>query len=145
MRDDAGQRHTTVDPHTDQRIGSLPDHERDDHRLVHHPHALLDRAACSAAARLWRKIVDFIADHEAGHVRVGRDYIKKLNARLVGKPCEDINAIIRSWVTQHAEAQEAYDGASIRGLADPGRGLLIRPREVARLPRSGSATGSRPE
>ena len=57
----------------------------------------------------WRKIVDFIADHEAGHVRVGRDYIKKLNARLVGKPCEDINAIIRSWVTQHAEAQEAYD------------------------------------
>jgi predicted secreted Zn-dependent protease len=25
----------------------------------------------------WRRIVDFIADHEAGHVRIGRDYIRK--------------------------------------------------------------------
>jgi len=57
----------------------------------------------------WRKVVDFIADHEAGHVRIGGGYIKKLNARLVGKPCEDVNSIIRSWATQHADAQEAYD------------------------------------
>jgi hypothetical protein len=42
-------------------------------------------------------------------VRIGNDYIKRLNARLVGKPCEDINSIIRSWVSQHADAQEAYD------------------------------------
>ncbi len=57
----------------------------------------------------WRRIVDFIADHEAQHVRIGRDYMKRLNARLVGKACEDVTAIVRSWVTQHAEAQEAYD------------------------------------
>ncbi len=57
----------------------------------------------------WRRIVDFIADHEAGHVRIGRDYMQRLNARLVGKPCEDITAIVRSWARQHAEAQEGYD------------------------------------
>ena len=57
----------------------------------------------------WRRIVDFIADHEAGHVRIGRDYMKRLNARLVGKPCEDLTAIVRSWARQHAEAQEGYD------------------------------------
>lgn len=57
----------------------------------------------------WRRIVDFIADHEAGHVRIGRDYMKRLNGRLVGKPCEDVTAIVRSWARQHAEAQEGYD------------------------------------
>jgi predicted secreted Zn-dependent protease len=57
----------------------------------------------------WRKIVDFIADHEAGHVRIGRDHIRKLNARLVGTPCEDLTSVVRRWVAQHAAAQEAYD------------------------------------
>jgi predicted secreted Zn-dependent protease len=57
----------------------------------------------------WRRIVDFIADHEAGHVRIGRDHIRKLNARLVGKRCEDVSSIVRTWVSQHAAAQEAYD------------------------------------
>jgi predicted secreted Zn-dependent protease len=57
----------------------------------------------------WRRIVDFIADHEAGHVRIGRDHIRKLNARLVGKRCEDVTSIVRTWVSQHAAAQEAYD------------------------------------
>ncbi len=57
----------------------------------------------------WRRIVAFIANHEAGHVRIGRDYIARLNQRLVGKPCADVAAIIRSWASQHAAAQEAYD------------------------------------
>jgi predicted secreted Zn-dependent protease len=57
----------------------------------------------------WRRIVDFIADHEAGHVRIGRDYIRRLNQRLVGKPCEDLGSIVQSWAGQHAAAQEAYD------------------------------------
>lgn len=57
----------------------------------------------------WRRIVDFIADHEAGHVRIGRDHIRKLNARLVGKPCDDVSSIVRTWVAQHAAAQEAFD------------------------------------
>jgi len=59
----------------------------------------------------WRKIVDFIAEHEAGHVRIGRDHMRKLNARLIGKPCEDVTSIVRTWVRQHAAAQEAYDMA----------------------------------
>ncbi|HET8784023.1 MAG TPA: DUF922 domain-containing protein [Candidatus Limnocylindrales bacterium] len=57
----------------------------------------------------WRRIVAFIADHEAGHVRIGRDYIRRLNARLVDKPCEDLTSIVRSWASQHAAAQEAFD------------------------------------
>jgi predicted secreted Zn-dependent protease len=57
----------------------------------------------------WHRIVDFIADHEAGHVRIGRSYIRRLNDRLVGKPCEDLGSIVRTWVRQHAAAQEAYD------------------------------------
>jgi predicted secreted Zn-dependent protease len=57
----------------------------------------------------WRRIIVFIADHEAGHVRIGRDYIGRLNQRLVGKPCTDMASIIRSWASQHAAAQEAYD------------------------------------
>ena len=57
----------------------------------------------------WRRIVDFIADHEAGHVRIGRDHLKRLNARLVGKPCEDLNTIGRSWAKQHSDAQEGFD------------------------------------
>jgi predicted secreted Zn-dependent protease len=57
----------------------------------------------------WRRIIVFIADHEAGHVRIGRDYIARLNQRLAGKPCADMSSIIRSWASQHAAAQEAYD------------------------------------
>ena len=57
----------------------------------------------------WRRIVVFIADHEAGHVQIGRDYIRRLNQRLLGKPCADLTSIIRSWASQHAAAQEAYD------------------------------------
>jgi predicted secreted Zn-dependent protease len=57
----------------------------------------------------WRRIIDFIATHEAGHVRIGRDYIKKLNARLTGKDCTQADEIIQAWAKQHAAAQEAYD------------------------------------
>lgn len=57
----------------------------------------------------WRRIIDFIADHEAGHVRIGRDYIRRLNSRLVGKPCGDLTSIVRTWARQHSDAQEAYD------------------------------------
>lgn len=59
----------------------------------------------------WRRIIDFIAHHEAGHVRIGRDYIRKLNARLAGVACDDASGIIRTWATQHSKAQEAYDRA----------------------------------
>jgi predicted secreted Zn-dependent protease len=59
----------------------------------------------------WRRIIDFIAVHEAGHVKIGRDYIKKLNARLTGKDCAQTDEIIGAWAKQHAAAQEAFDRA----------------------------------
>ncbi|HEV8280296.1 MAG TPA: DUF922 domain-containing protein [Candidatus Limnocylindrales bacterium] len=57
----------------------------------------------------WRRIIDFIAVHEAKHVRIGRDYINKLNARLTGKDCTEADDIIQAWAKQHAAAQEAFD------------------------------------
>jgi predicted secreted Zn-dependent protease len=57
----------------------------------------------------WRRIVAFIATHEAGHVKIGRAYITKLNARLTGKDCTQADEIIQAWAKQHAAAQEAYD------------------------------------
>jgi predicted secreted Zn-dependent protease len=57
----------------------------------------------------WRRIVAFIATHEAGHVRIGREYTKRLNARLLGKDCDQIDEIIQAWAKQHAAAQENYD------------------------------------
>jgi predicted secreted Zn-dependent protease len=57
----------------------------------------------------WRRIVDFIAVHEGGHVKIGRDYIRKLNARLKGKDCTEADEVIQAWAKQHAAAQEAYD------------------------------------
>ena len=57
----------------------------------------------------WRRIVDFIATHESGHVRIGRDYIRKLNARLAGIECDRVDAVIQGWAKEAAAAQEAYD------------------------------------
>ena len=57
----------------------------------------------------WRRILNFIAVHEGEHVRIGRDYIKKLNARLTGKDCAQADDIIAAWAKQHSAAQEAFD------------------------------------
>jgi predicted secreted Zn-dependent protease len=57
----------------------------------------------------WRRIVNFIAVHEGQHVKIGRDYIKKLNARLRGKDCTQADEIIQAWAKQHSAAQEAFD------------------------------------
>jgi predicted secreted Zn-dependent protease len=57
----------------------------------------------------WRRIINFIAVHEGGHVKIGRDYIKKLNVRLTGKDCEQADEIIQAWAKQHSTAQEGFD------------------------------------
>jgi predicted secreted Zn-dependent protease len=57
----------------------------------------------------WRRIIDFIAVHEGGHVKIGRDYIKKLNSRLIGKDCTQADENIQAWAKQHSAAQEAFD------------------------------------
>jgi predicted secreted Zn-dependent protease len=59
----------------------------------------------------WRKIINFIAVHEGGHVKIGREYIKKLNVRLKGKDCTGADEIIQAWAKLHSAAQEAYDRA----------------------------------
>ena len=91
----------------------LPRDQCEHPSVVRDPYAALDRAGPRPERLLgwWRQIVDKIADHEAGHIRIGRDYVRRLNARLDGKPCGDVTSIIRSWVQQHAAAQEAYDRA----------------------------------
>jgi predicted secreted Zn-dependent protease len=57
----------------------------------------------------WRKIIDFIAVHEGGHVKIGREHIRKLNARLKGKDCTEADDIIQAWARGHSAAQEGFD------------------------------------
>ncbi len=57
----------------------------------------------------WRRVVTFIGDHEAGHIRINRDHLKKLNARLLGADCADVDSIIRSWAKRVNGANEEYD------------------------------------
>ncbi len=57
----------------------------------------------------WRDVVDFIRDHEAGHVRISRDFVKKLNARLDGADCGAATSTIRKWSRQLTAAHEEYD------------------------------------
>jgi predicted secreted Zn-dependent protease len=57
----------------------------------------------------WRDVVVFIRDHEATHIRISRDYVKKLNARLRGAACREADAIITKWAKQLNSAQEEFD------------------------------------
>lgn len=57
----------------------------------------------------WRDVVVFIRDHEATHIRISRDYVKKLNTRLTGASCRDADAIIAKWAKQLNSAQEEFD------------------------------------
>lgn len=57
----------------------------------------------------WRKVVLFIRDHEAGHVRISRDHLKRLNARLTGARCAEADSIIGDWARELSSAHEAYD------------------------------------
>lgn len=57
----------------------------------------------------WRDVLEYIRDHEAGHVRISRDYVERLNERLGGIDCEDADRVIGRWARQFSDAQEAYD------------------------------------
>lgn len=57
----------------------------------------------------WRQVVAFIRDHEAGHVRIGRDHIRELNADLIGVECGDAGAMIRRFARRLNAAQSSYD------------------------------------
>jgi len=62
----------------------------------------------------WRDIVTFIRDHEAGHVKISRDAVRQLNAKLDGAVCASVNSIVRKWASQLSAAQEAYDRREYR-------------------------------
>lgn len=57
----------------------------------------------------WRDVVEFIRDHEAGHITISRDHVKRLNANLRGARCEDANSIIRRWSQGLSDAHAEYD------------------------------------
>jgi predicted secreted Zn-dependent protease len=57
----------------------------------------------------WRDVVVFIRDHEAGHVRISRDQVKRLNARLLGASCLQTVSIIRTWSKEINAAHEGFD------------------------------------
>jgi hypothetical protein len=54
-------------------------------------------------------VLEYIRDHEAGHVRISHDYVERLNERLDGVDCEDADRVIGRWARQFSDAQEAYD------------------------------------
>ena len=57
----------------------------------------------------WRDIIEFIRDHEAGHVDITLDHLKRLNRQLVGEDCKDADAIIGRWAKDLSSAQEEFD------------------------------------
>ena len=77
----------------------------------------------------WRRIVDFIADHEAGHVRIGRDYIRRLNERLVGKPCENLGSIVQSWGRASTPGRRRRTTEASTPSPGPNQQLAIDPED----------------
>ena len=57
----------------------------------------------------WRETLDFIRDHEAGHVRISQEHTKGLEESLDGADCEDADRLIRNWARILSQAQEFYD------------------------------------
>jgi predicted secreted Zn-dependent protease len=57
----------------------------------------------------WKDTQRYVRDHEAGHVKIYRTWIRKLRARLDGVACSKVDAIYKKWNKQVDAAQEAYD------------------------------------
>ena len=57
----------------------------------------------------WKATQRYVRDHEAGHVKIYRSWIKKLRTRLDGVACSKVDGIFDKWNTQVDAAQEAYD------------------------------------
>jgi len=76
---------------------------------IHFPRWAAPKRVPERLLSWWREIVDFIRDHEAGHVRIGRDHISELNRDLVGVECGDAGAMIRRFARELNAAQAGYD------------------------------------
>jgi predicted secreted Zn-dependent protease len=76
---------------------------------VHMPRWVAPKRVPKRLLAWWRDIIEFIRDHEAGHVDITLDSLERLNRRLVGEDCEDADAIIGRWAKDLSSAQEEYD------------------------------------
>jgi predicted secreted Zn-dependent protease len=76
---------------------------------IHMPRWVAPRRVPQRLLLWWREVVEFIRDHEAGHVVISRDHVERLNDRLVGEDCEDADSIIGRWAKELSSAHEEYD------------------------------------
>lgn len=76
---------------------------------VHMPRWVAPKRVPKRLLAWWREVVEFIRDHEAGHVVINLNHLERLNKRLVGEDCEDADSIIGRWAKELSSAQEEYD------------------------------------
>jgi len=76
---------------------------------IHFPRWTVPNRVPKRLLAWWRDVVEFIRDHEAGHITISRAHVKRLNADLRGAKCEDANSIIRRWSQGLSDAQSEYD------------------------------------
>jgi predicted secreted Zn-dependent protease len=76
---------------------------------IHFPRWTAPKRVPARLLAWWREVVVFIRDHEAGHITISLDYVKKLNSRLRGAECRAADSIITKWAKQLNRAQEEYD------------------------------------
>jgi predicted secreted Zn-dependent protease len=76
---------------------------------IHMPRWIAPKRVPARLLAWWRDVVIFIRDHEAGHIKISRDHVKKLNARLRGAACRSADSIITKWAKQVNSEQEEYD------------------------------------
>lgn len=76
---------------------------------IHMPRWTAPKRVPARLLAWWRDVVEFIRDHEAGHVTISQDHVKTLNARLRGATCRSADSIIAKWAKQLNHAQEEFD------------------------------------
>lgn len=76
---------------------------------VHMPRWVAPKRVPKRLLVWWRDVVEFIRDHEAGHVVISRAHVDRLNKRLAGEGCEDADSVIGRWAKELSSAHEAYD------------------------------------
>jgi predicted secreted Zn-dependent protease len=76
---------------------------------VHMPRWVAPKRVPKRLLAWWREVVEFIRDHEAGHVVISRQHVERLNKRLVGEDCSDADTIIGRWADELSSAHEEYD------------------------------------
>jgi predicted secreted Zn-dependent protease len=76
---------------------------------IHFPRWTAPKRVPKRLLAWWREVVEFIRDHEAQHVVISRDHVKRLNASLVGAGCSETGEIVGAWADRLSSAQEEFD------------------------------------